>query len=406
MGRDSEIMGKWKLPEGWKWKRLSETGVSQIIMGQSPPGKTYNDKMEGLPFFQGKADFGSLYPTPRKWCTEPKKIAEPGDVLISVRAPVGPTNLCLKTCCIGRGLAAIRPGSQMNSRFLLFALRAIEPEIAQKGQGSTFAAITKRDLVESQIPVPPLGEQRRIVAHVEELFARIEEARWLRFTADEDAEALFSAASAEAFEPLFKEDRPTSEFKDLIIDSRNGLYKPQSFYGEGTLIVRIDSFEAGRIRDFGELKCLQLTQDEFDKYSLQVGDVLVNRVNGSLDELGKAAVVHDLPEPMVFESNIMRFRVYRDKVLPEFVVTFLGSHQGRTQIQARARAIQQFSINQADVGSITVPVPPLPEQRRIVEYLESVQTEVKDLKRTQAKSTAELERLEQSILARAFRGEL
>ena len=83
--------------------------IATITAGQSPPGHTYNENGIGLPFFQGKADFGEFHPITRKWCVAPKKIAEPGDILISVRAPVGPTNVAGERCCIGRGLASIRP---------------------------------------------------------------------------------------------------------------------------------------------------------------------------------------------------------------------------------------------------------------------------------------------------------
>jgi len=95
------------LPEGWSRVRLPE--ITEITMGQSPPGSTYNSKGQGLPFFQGKVDFGERYPTPRVWCTQPKKTANAGDVLISVRAPVGPTNVADRKCIIGRGLAALSP---------------------------------------------------------------------------------------------------------------------------------------------------------------------------------------------------------------------------------------------------------------------------------------------------------
>src|SRR5680860_802479 len=95
------------VPRGWTEARLDE--VAHVEMGQSPPSSSYNEDREGLPFFQGKAEFGALYPEPKKWCTDPKKLASKDDVLISVRAPVGPTNLAPEKCCIGRGLAALSP---------------------------------------------------------------------------------------------------------------------------------------------------------------------------------------------------------------------------------------------------------------------------------------------------------
>ena len=139
------------IPRNWAFSRLGNyTGV---IMGQSPESKSYNESGEGLPFYQGKSEYGSLYPTPKKWCTEPKKIARKNDILISVRAPVGPTNICPNTSCIGRGLAAIRSISASEHFYLLYTLRAFENKIASKGVGSTFSAIGKKDLNNYIIPV-------------------------------------------------------------------------------------------------------------------------------------------------------------------------------------------------------------------------------------------------------------
>jgi type I restriction enzyme M protein len=188
-----------ELSAAWEWKPLAEPGVAEIILGQSPPSTSYNDHGAGLPFFQGKADFGELYPIPRKWCTDPIKIARPGDVLISVRAPVGPTNLCAETCCIGRGLAALRPGAQMEPKFLLFVMRALEPEIARKGQGSTFAGITKRDLEHLQVPVPALDEQAHVVAYLDGLQARLAELKRRQDESAADLDRLNRAVLARAF---------------------------------------------------------------------------------------------------------------------------------------------------------------------------------------------------------------
>src|SRR3972149_7510756 len=161
-----------ELPKGWVWTRLGE--VSEIILGQSPPSSTYNKNGNGLPFYQGKLEFGNIYPTPQKWCTAPKKIAEKEDVLISVRAPVGPTNISPERCCIGRGLAAIRGLGGIETLFILYLMRAFEPNLAGKRTGTTFDAITGDVLKEFVIPLPPLPEQHRIVAKIEELFTKLD----------------------------------------------------------------------------------------------------------------------------------------------------------------------------------------------------------------------------------------
>ena len=145
-----------------------------VIQGQSPPSSTYNAKGTGLPFLQGKAEFTELYPEAVKWCSAPSKVADPGDVLISIRAPVGPTNLCAVKSCIGRGLAAIRPQGGVPSRYALYALRASEEELRSRSTGTTFEAIRGNDLRSHPFPIAPLAEQCRIVAEIEKQVTRLD----------------------------------------------------------------------------------------------------------------------------------------------------------------------------------------------------------------------------------------
>ncbi len=139
------------------------SSVAELIMGQSPPSDTYNDRGDGLPFYQGKTDFGFKYPIPRLYCSSPKKVAEAGDILISVRAPVGPTNIASEKSCIGRGLGAIR-AQTIDSEFLYFNLKYIEPHVASLGTGSTFTAINKTQLATLEVNQCgfDIPEQRRI----------------------------------------------------------------------------------------------------------------------------------------------------------------------------------------------------------------------------------------------------
>jgi type I restriction enzyme S subunit len=148
--------------------------VCEVIQGQSPPGTSYNTTGHGLPFFQGKAEFGDLYPEAAKWCTAPAKIALRDDVLISIRAPVGPTNLCPARACIGRGLAALRPRHGIPPRYILYALRNNVRELVDHATGSTFEAVSGKQLRAHEIPVAPGSEQHRIVAEIEKQFTRLD----------------------------------------------------------------------------------------------------------------------------------------------------------------------------------------------------------------------------------------
>jgi type I restriction enzyme S subunit len=161
-----------EIPEGWEQVPLKD--AVHIILGQSPKSSTYNVDKRGLPFFQGKTEFGDIYPTVRKWCDEPNKIAEKEDVLVSVRAPVGPTNLAPYQCAIGRGLAALRPLGGADSRYYLYLIRRYQGDLAALGTGTTFEAISGDTLKNFIVPIAPPEQQKRIVAKIEELFSHID----------------------------------------------------------------------------------------------------------------------------------------------------------------------------------------------------------------------------------------
>ncbi|MFA4911149.1 MAG: restriction endonuclease subunit S [Desulfobacteria bacterium] len=164
-----EVEKPFELPNGWRWENLGN--FVHLEMGQSPSSNFYNQEQIGIPFFQGKADFGDLFPTPRYWCTQPTKYSYPGDILLSVRAPVGPTNVSDSECCIGRGLAALRPLSSTNTKYILYFMRAFQKNLEDLATGTTFAAVSKTDVETFLIAIPPLAEQHRIVAKVDELMA-------------------------------------------------------------------------------------------------------------------------------------------------------------------------------------------------------------------------------------------
>jgi type I restriction enzyme S subunit len=128
-------------PNGWK---ISNAGAEfKLTMGQSPPGSTYNDVADGLPFFQGRSDFGSRYPKRRMFCNAPTRIAEPDDTLVSVRAPVGDVNMAWERCCIGRGVAAVRHQSGHRG-YTYYAISHLRPELAAfEHTGTVFGAINK-----------------------------------------------------------------------------------------------------------------------------------------------------------------------------------------------------------------------------------------------------------------------
>ena len=144
--------------------------IANITMGQSPNSESYNDSADGTPFFQGKADYGDKYTIVKHWTNQPSKIAYKGDVLMSVRAPVGPVNIASCDCCIGRGLCSITAKDGLtNNEFLFNALNTIQEEIASKGTGSTFKAIIKNDVYNIELPLGSIELQNKFAQIVEQI---------------------------------------------------------------------------------------------------------------------------------------------------------------------------------------------------------------------------------------------
>lgn len=159
-------------PFGWSWSKLGTE--FEITMGQSPPGSTYNEDAIGIPFFQGRADFGSRFPGRRVFCTAPTRLAQRRDTLVSVRAPVGDINVAPEDCAIGRGLAAVRHRSG-NALYTYEVLNHLQPFLRQfDSEGTVFGAINKRGLHDLTVIAPCDQVVNRFEALVEPLGRLIE----------------------------------------------------------------------------------------------------------------------------------------------------------------------------------------------------------------------------------------
>lgn len=162
---DSELG---EIPEGWEVGCVDDE--FDLTMGQSPPGESYNETGEGLPFYQGRADFGSRFPTRRVYCTAPTRLAKAGDTLISVRAPVGDINMATEECAIGRGVAAARHKSRSRSYSYQFMLGLEEVFGRFEAEGTVFGSIGKKDFHAISCARPP----REVVAAFEAMLAPID----------------------------------------------------------------------------------------------------------------------------------------------------------------------------------------------------------------------------------------
>ena len=195
---------------------ISLKDVCKINMGQSPDSSSYNDNEDGIPFFQGNADFGERYPTTKVWCNAPTKIAQPEDILISVRAPIGALNFAKEECCIGRGLASLTPDrSKVSLEFIYWLLKGKKAELNSKGTGSTFKAISRKVLEEIMVPAIEFDKQHEYAEILEKIYNVIQK-RKEELSALDD---LIKARFVEMFgDPIINSKYlETKKLKDMLI---------------------------------------------------------------------------------------------------------------------------------------------------------------------------------------------
>lgn len=438
-----------ELPKGWMWTKLE--GISEIIFGQSPPSSTYNEEGEGLPFYQGKSEFGKIYPTPRKWCSKPKKVAQKGDVLISIRAPVGPTNICPEKSCIGRGLAAIRGLVGIEPLFILYLIRSFEDVISGKGTGTTFKAIRSNQLRGFEIPLPPLAEQHRIVDKIEELFSKLDagvkslkkakaqlkryrqsvlkSAMEARLTEEsrnlqkdwvsgqrllEKAEKESNINKYKARGKLTKIDKtllydvPDSwawgQVGDVCEAIRYGTSDKAKKEFSGVPVLRMGDIQNGNLK-FNDLKFMPEDWDK-EKLLLKAGDVLFNRTN-SMELVGKTAVYKEHHPTCTFASYLVCGKVFDDVYSPEFLAFYVNSFYGHRYIRSVVnQQVGQANVNATKFASMPIPIPSLAEQHKIVEELERRLSVVDEVEKVVDSELKRAERLRHSILKQAFSGKL
>lgn len=390
-----------ELPDGWSYVALAE--VAEVTLGQSPPGSSYNEDGEGTPFFQGKAEFGEMYPEIAKWTTEPKKFASAGDILLSIRAPVGPTNVAPLDCSIGRGLHAIRPMDTIDRDYLLWGIRSTVHVLASQATGSTFEAVSGKQVKEHRLALAPLAEQERIVAGIEELFTRLDVIEPALEGLLERLGVLRSAILADAFHA--NRDLPDGweevRLKDVADTQLGKMLSKASKLGIGSRpYLRNQNVQWDRI-DLGDVAEMDFTDDEFEKFALRPGDLLVTEGG----EVGRAAIWKGEIDDCAFQKALHRVRPLDGLQADYFLHLF--------RCWATSRFFDPFvtgttikHLPQEKLRSLLVPLPPLPEQRRIVEYIEAAFSRVDALEAAVQGLLERVKVFRQSVLTEAFAGRL
>ena len=414
------------IPESWKWVRL---GASFFVeMGQSPDGKSISIQSQGIEFHQGKVYFGKkeLLTSPQN-TTAPTKYADKNSVLLCVRAPVGKVNITRRKICIGRGLCAISSLCKISAEFIYFWLTSMESAFLKKATGTTFVAITGEIVKSQPFPLPPLAEQKRIVAKIEELLPlidRYEKARGRleefnrRFPADMQksllqmaiqgklveqraeegtGEELYRQIQAEKQrlikEGKIKKEKPLPDIAedevpfeipeswkwvrlcDLISILGDGIHGTPVFDENGIYyFINGNNLAKGTIEVKPNTK--KVCTAEYEKYKkpLDKNTILIS-INGTI---GNYAFYNS--EPVILGKSACYFSVLGN-VCKEYICKLLNTKHFSDYAIKEATQTTIKNVSLKAMRMLPLPLPPYEEQKRIVTRLEQLLPLCERLKR-------------------------
>ena len=346
--------------------------VCDINMGQSPTSDSYNDAGDGVPFFQGNADFGDRYPITRKWCNAPTKMAQPGDILISVRAPIGAINYAKEECCIGRGLAAVTPDrDKVSPDFVFWFLKGKKEELNSKGTGSTFKAISRKVLEEILVPNVDLKEQSKYAEILEKIyFVQKSQKQELKYLDD-----LIKARFVEMFgdpqiNPFGWDVVNISEVVGGKIS--NGFFaKRDDYIDDGNVsVLGVANIVNRMYSKVDELPKTNADDKDIEKFEVRYGDMLFCRSSLVAEGIGKASIIpENVQDNILFECHVIRLPLDLSKCVPEFMQTLSTMDFFRNQVVAQSKTATMTTIGQEGILRTDIILPPIDKQREFYDFV-------------------------------------
>ena len=346
---------------------ISLKDVCKINMGQSPDSSSYNDNEDGIPFFQGNADFGERYPTTKVWCNAPTKIAQPEDILISVRAPIGALNFAKEECCIGRGLASLTPDrSKVSLEFIYWLLKGKKAELNSKGTGSTFKAISRKVLEEIMVPAIEFDKQHEYAEILEKIYNVIQKRKEELSALDDLIKARFVEMFGDPVSNPYGYDKVAlSDLADIKIGPFGSLLHKEDYIEGGHPLLNPSHIVDGKISPDDKLTISDEKYVELSAYQLKIGDVVMGRRG----EMGRCAVVPKDGFLCGTGSIIIRTK---GEVTPDYIQKIISFPSFKKIIEDMAVGQTMPNLNVPIVSRFQIIKPPMEVQDRYYKLVAQV----------------------------------
>jgi len=393
-------MDNGQLFAGWRVERLGD--VCEVISGQSPQGKFYNDTGTGTPFYQGKKEFGDKFiGRPKKWTSHITKMACLDDILMSVRAPVGPINFATQNLCIGRGLAAIRTGVKIDKDFLYYQLLSKQSEISGN-EGAVFASINKKQIESIELSLPPLPEQKSIVAILDKAFAGISLAVANAEKNLTNARELFESYLNERLLKIASQPsmQTLSDICELIVDCEHKTAPKQE---TGYPSIRTPNIGKGYLILDNVNRVSEETYGLWTKRAKPLpGDLILAREAPA----GNIGVIPD-GEKVCLGQRTVLIRPNSNIVSPHYFAYLILHPLVRQKLLSHSTGATVQHVNMKDIRQLSIGyLPTLKEQLLDVQAIDKAKVYVNELETIYQQKLTALNELKQSILQKAFTGEV
>lgn len=401
-----------ELPSGWKWTSIGE--CCRVVNGTTPK-TSVSDNWGGTISWITPTDLGKLKDAEirasGRTITEAGlksaglEIVPPGTVVLSSRAPIGHLGIAKIPICTNQGCKSLIPSNRVDTGFLYLALRNAVGRLRDLGSGATFAEVSKTQVENFEIPLPPLAEQQRIAQLLKTKLAAVERARQASEARLAAARKLSAAYLREVFESEDAVEWPTARLIDIChAKGQYGTSQKSNNSGNGLPILGMKHIQDGRLV-YDDMSYVDLDLREREKYILNRGDIVFNRTN-SAELVGKSGVF-DSKDEIVFASYLIRFVIDNDKSDPRFVNAYINSPRGRVFIENRmTRAIGQVNISASTMHEMIIPTPPASFQRDMMDEYEARMHGLSALMTGLMEECAAIKSLPASLLRQAFSGAL
>lgn len=400
------------LPDGWRWAKLGD--VCHTTSGGTPSRSVPSYYEGDIPWVKsGELNDASIDDTQEKITIKAleessAKAFPSGTLLIALYgATVGKLGVLEVDAATNQAVCAIFTGDDVERDYLFFYLLGHREVLLQDSFGGAQPNISQKIVRSIELPLPPLDEQKRIAAILEDKMATIDQARAAAEGQLEAAQALPAAYLRAVFDSAEAQEWPKRRLGDLaLLGPDNGVFKRRSEFGSGVPIVNVSDLYRSLAVNLAQTERVQVSDQELERFAIAPGDLFFCRSSLKREGIGWCCYVREVAEPAVFECHVMRVRPDQERLDPEYLAHYWRHPSVRAEVIGKSRISTMTTMNQKDLADVRVPVPPLVRQKALAAEWTAISGDLEGARSAVRTQIETIDALPTVYLRKAFNGEL